>query len=80
MRNLIKNLIDYILFYAFSKIYNQYTIIKLIDKYSKKFKEYAKIFIIIMDFLCLYKIKKKLKIEKKSCCLKMYIFIDDLKS
>ena len=63
--DLIKNLIDYVTLYAISKIYNQYVLIKKINKHSKKFKKCTRIFIITISLSCSHKIKKVLKIEKK---------------
>ena len=47
---------------------------KQIDKYSKKFKKYVEIFIIIMNLSCSHKIRKTLKIEKKKIIAKNCAF------
>ena len=80
--DLIKNLIKYISFYAFSKINQQYEYITTIKKKltNETLKICNKSFFNTMNFLCAHMIKTIMKFEKKKYCLKMYIFIDELKN
>ena len=81
-RDLIRDLINKISFYAFSKIYTEYEKVKLIVKYSAKheLKICDRSYFITMNFLCLHIIKIVIKSEKKKYYSKIYILIDDSRS
>ena len=72
LRDLIRELIEKISFYAFSKIYNQYKLITKAKKHLIKcvLKTCEKNFVITISLSCTHIIKNALKIDEKKLLFK----------
>ena len=70
-REFMRNLIDHVSFYALSKIYDQYLLMRLIMKKPKKhkLKSCERIFATTMNLSCAHMIATALKIEEKKLLL-----------